>query len=378
MPAIGLDLGTMFLVKSELDELMNNDDVIFSVERNAFLKVSSNEDTEDMLKENNWSYAKHENDYYILGEDAIKLKNLLTVKFKPDDSNIVITQVGELRRPMQKGILNTSEEKLSVAIIQKLIQNLIGKPSKAGECLCFCSPADPVDSNLKVFFHKTMLENFLKSLGYDVECIPEALAIIFSEKPSVEDPNEEGGISHYSGIGVSFGAGMTNFCFAFKKMPLISFSIARGGDWIDRETAKVAGVDVSSITRYKETKFDLNNVNVSDMRDAALNIFYENLIEHVLSNFAAKFNQLDNKIDTPLEIVVAGGTSTVPGFLEKFEKILSAQNLPFKVKGVRSAEQPLYAVANGCLKKALSSEKKKNSEKIDKEVKPKTSKNKDE
>jgi len=368
MCARGLDVGTMFLVKSEVDEVLGG--TSFTVERNAFLQAAGTDDTEDTLKENNWTYAKHGDDFYILGEDALKLKNLLTVKSKPENDGILVTQVGELRRPMKDGILNTSEEKLSVAIIQTLIGNLLGKPAHKGETLCFCVPGNPVDSNLSVIFHQTMLHNYLKSLGYELECIPEALAIIFSERPVAEDETEEDGIAPFSGISFSFGAGMCNVCFAFKKMPLISFSIARSGDYIDREAAKVSGVDVSAITRYKESKFNLNEVDYSDMRNASLDIFYQNMIEHALTNFSAKFNQLDSQIDAPLEIVVAGGTASVPGFIEKFKSVLENQELPFKVKSVRMAANPLYAVANGCLIKAISSESKKGT----KEKKDKTPK----
>lgn len=354
--AKSIDIGTMFLVKGEIDELVKAP--TFTIERNAFLKVASSDDTEETLKENNWSYVKHGDDFYILGEDAIKLKNLLTIKSKPTDSNIVVTQVGELRRPMKDGILNTSEEKLSVAIIQQLIKNLLGPPSRPNEPLCFCSPGDPVDTNLSVVFHRTMLSSFLKSLGYEVECIPEALAIIFSERPVAEDPNEPDSVAPFSGLAISFGAGMMNVCFAWKKMPLINFSVARSGDWIDQEAAKVAGIDVAAMTRFKESKFDLRSVDYSDMRQAALDIFYQNMIEHALKNFCDKFSKLDNQIDAPLEIVVAGGTSMIPGFIEKFQTVLSGMEVPFKVKNVRSAEHPLYAVSNGCLVKALSTEKK--------------------
>lgn len=354
--AKSLDIGTMFLVKGEVDEIAGGS--TFTVERNVFLKAATTDDTEETLKENNWSYAKHDNSFYILGEDAIKLKNLLTVKATDANQALVATKISELRRPMQDGILNTGEEKLSVAIIQRLIANLLGKPKQPNETLCFCAPGDPVDSNLSVVFHKTMLAGFLKSLGYSVECIPEALAIIFSERPVAEDENEEGGEAPFSGISFSFGAGMCNVCFAYKKIPLINFSVARSGDWIDREAAKVAGVDQPVITRYKEKNFDLDNVDMSDMRQAALDIFYQNMIEHALSNFSAKFNELENQIDAPLEIVVAGGTASVPGFISKFESVLDSQELPFKVKGVRLAENPLYAVSNGCLVKALSVENK--------------------
>jgi len=114
-----LDCGTMFLVKGELD--VGTEEPEFTTERNCFLQAATTDDTEDTLKENSWTYAKHGDSYYILGEDAIKLKNLLTVGSK--DQDIVVTKIGELRRPMKHGILNTSEEKLSVAIIQKLIAN---------------------------------------------------------------------------------------------------------------------------------------------------------------------------------------------------------------------------------------------------------------
>jgi hypothetical protein len=269
--AKAVDIGTMFLVKSEIDDIAG--ETTFAVQRNVFLKAASTEDTEGTLQENNWSYAKHENDFYILGEDAIKLKNLLTIKATDDNRALVATKISDLRRPMKDGILNTSEEKLSIAIIQKLLANLVGKAKNKDEVLCFCAPGDPVDNNLTVVFHKTMLTGFLKTLGYKVECIPEALAIIFSERPVAEDPNEDGSEAPFSGISFSFGAGMANICFAWKKMPLISFSVARSGDWIDHESAKVAGVDQSVITRFKEKSLDLNNVDMSDMKQASLNIF---------------------------------------------------------------------------------------------------------
>ncbi|MHA2279286.1 MAG: disk-shape morphogenesis protein volactin [Promethearchaeota archaeon] len=350
-----LDCGTMFLVKGELD--IATEEPEFTVERNCFLQAATTDDTEDTLKENNWTYAKHADSYYILGEDAIKLKNLLTVGTK--DDAIIVTKIGELRRPMKNGILNTGEEKLSVAIIQKLIANLIGNPTQPGEVLCFCTPGDPVDKNLSVVFHRTMVMNFLKGLGYSVECIPEALAIVFSQRPVAEDPTEAGGEAPFSGIAFSFGAGMANICFAWKKMPLINFSVAQSGDFIDEQAAKIAGINVSAMTRYKENHLDLNNIDYSDMRQASLDIFYQNTIEHALNNFAEKFNQLDNQIDAPLEIVIAGGTASVPGFIDKFQSVISGLELPFKVKNVRMAENPFFAVSHGCLVKAMATEKKK-------------------
>jgi hypothetical protein len=352
--SIGIDCGTMFLVKSEIDDI--SESASFTSQRNVFLKASSSEDTEQTLKENNWSYVKHDNDFYILGEDAIKIKNLLTIKSNDANDKLILTKISGLRRPMKDGILNVSEEKLSIAIIQKLIGLLLNQPPKKNEVLCFCAPADPIDTNASVVFHKTMLTSFFQSLGYVVECIPEAMAIIYSERPVVDDPDE--GEVPFSGISLSFGAGQVNCCLAFKKMPLISFSVTRSGDWIDQEASKISGVDVSVITKFKEKNLNLEKINMSDMKQAALDIFYQNMIENVLNKFSEKFNQLQNQIDYPLEIVVAGGTASVPGFLTKFKNVLNNLELPFKVKNVRLAENPLYTVANGCLIKAMSTEKK--------------------
>lgn len=352
----GLDIGTMHLVKSELDEVVS--EPVFTLERNVFLESGNTTDAEEALKENNWYYAKHDGKHYILGEDAIKLRSLVPVGKGADNQAIIATKFGELRRPMKDGILNTGEEKLSIAIIQKLIEKLVGRAKKPNEVLCFCAPADAADTKVSALFHKTILSGFIKSLGYQPECIPEALAIIFAERPVIEDPNEPNGESPFSGIAISFGAGMANIVFALKKLPLISFSVARSGDFIDKEAAKTAGIDQTAMMRFKEKSLNFDKLDYSDIRQAALDIFYQHTIEHVLTTFAEKFNSLDNKIDYPLDIILAGGTACVPGFLNKFKSTLATLDLPFKVKEVRMAQNPLYTVAHGCLIKAISVESK--------------------
>lgn len=358
MCAISADIGTMHLVKSEIDSITNTP--AFTLERNVFLQTSNDSDSQEALQEDKWSYIKYNDNYYITGEDAIRLKNLLTIKTNENNNSIVMAKVGELRRPMQKGVLNTGEEKLSIAIIQEILKKLVGKPKKENEVLCFCAPADPVDTNMSVIFHKTILTNFFKSLGYQTECIPEALAIIFSENPKGEEKDEINGKMNdvpFSGVSCSFGAGMSNIMFAWKKMPLISFSVAKGGDWIDKEAAKIAGCEISVMTKFKEKNLNLDKVDYSDIKQSALDVYYHALIEDMLNNFCSKFSQLENQIDSPLEIVLAGGTASVPGFLNKFKQAINGMQVPFKIKNIRLAKNPLYTVANGCLIKALSVEK---------------------
>ena len=41
-----------------------------------------------------------------------------------------------------------------------------------------------------------------------------------------------------TGIAISMGAGMCNVCVMYQGMSSLSFSVARGGDWIDDECSK--------------------------------------------------------------------------------------------------------------------------------------------
>ena len=352
-----LDVGTMFLVKGELDTI-DDSDVVFEKERNVFAEVKETlDDPEEILKDNNYAYAKYKNKYYVVGEDVFKVHEIESLFKKSGTSSYF----SEVRRPMKDGMLNIREDKMSLAIIQEIIKNLVGKPNFPGETLCFCVPGNPVNSSNNVLFHQNVLTNFIKSLGYEPECINEALALIFSENPCADDPNEPDGIAKFSGISISCGSGMCNVALAWKQLPLLTFSIESAGDWIDIESAKIVGCDVATITKYKERHFDFNKFDSTDMKQMALNVYYEAMIKNAIEHFSAKFENLDDdeKREIPLEIIVGGGTASVPGFIEKFKEVLKTVSLPFEVKNVRLAKNPLYAVSNGCLAKAISVENKK-------------------
>ena len=61
-------------------------------------------------------------------------------------------------------------------------------------------------------------------------------------------------------------------------------------------------------------------------------------------------------VPEPIEIVCAGGTSMIGGFIEVFQDEFNSVNFPIEVKNIRRAEDPLYSVSKGCLVAALSDE----------------------
>ena len=58
-------------------------------------------------------------------------------------------------------------------------------------------------------------------------------------------------IQAYTGIGISFGAGMVNLCFSMFGNPVFTFSIVNSGDWIDRQAAKATGETIAFINTEK-------------------------------------------------------------------------------------------------------------------------------
>ena len=55
------------------------------------------------------------------------------------------------------------------------------------------------------------------------------------------------------------------------------------------------------------------------------------------------------KIEAPIDFIVAGGTSSPPGFDKLFEKLLREAKLPVEIGKVIRPDDPLYAVSRGCL-----------------------------
>lgn len=337
--AIGIDIGTMFIVGAREE----GDEVTFTKARDAYFKFTD-EDNVDMLEETGASMLKFEGSSMAVGDDAIRYANL-TGQFE------------NFHRPMAKGVLNPNAED-GIAILKYLINGVAGEPAEEGEVCAVTSPADPLDGSFDTTFHRTLLKNHIKKMGYNPIILNEALAIIYSENPVVK--TEDGDIP-FSGIGISFGAGMVNLVAAWRGKKLVEFSVSEGGDWIDKKVSEVTNAPLSKVIKFKESKWGkMDKYNSRDQRIvAALEIYYDALIETALKNFVIEFENQDRSYDDPVEIIVAGGTSMAPGFIDKFNSVLDRLEAPFDIAAVRHAKEPLTAVANGALVAAKTYSKRK-------------------
>jgi hypothetical protein len=164
----------------------------------------------------------------------------------------------------------------------------------------------------------------------------------------------------FSGIGISFGAGMCNVCISYKGVEATKFSTARSGDWIDNEVAKSLGLIPNRVTSLKEKYLNLEESfeTHQDKRTQriieALQYYYSSLVNNTIKKIISEFkDKVEIEVDETLQIVISGGTSLPKGFLNLFKTAISSYTLPFGISEVRQAKNPLTAVATGLLIKTL-------------------------
>jgi actin-like ATPase involved in cell morphogenesis len=326
----GLDIGTVNLVSAVQDD---EGKVVLRKMRNAFIDIPMDNFSKNMLSRLKVPYVVHGKKMYVLGDSAFELANVLN---------------RNTRRPMADGLISPKEQD-ALPIMRLLIDSILDKPRVANELVYYCVPAEPIDSTSSVMYHRDVFDGALKSLGYSSKYIIEGHAIVFSELA-----NED-----FTGIGISCGGGMFNICVCYKSMPCLSFSICRGGDWIDNNVAHVLAIKPAKASMLKE-KGKETGMDISKPRnreEEAIGIFYRNLMNYTLSNIKSRFESAENmpSFPEPIEIVLGGGTSMIGGFIPVVEEELKKlEGFPIPYKKVRLASDPFNAVAKGTLMAALS------------------------
>jgi len=146
------------------------------------------------------------------------------------------------------------------------------------------------------------------------------------------------------------GAGMMNVAVLSAGDPVVTFSTSRSGDWVDQQAATATNMTPSIIQQEKEDPdLDLMNPDPGNQVQAAIAVYYGNLLVYTLENIAhdlANSPQLP-KFKDPIPLVVAGGTSLPKGFIAKFEQALNAVEMPVEISEIRHAADALHAVSNG-------------------------------
>lgn len=323
--AIGLDIGTSRIVAAQrLDK-----DIQFQTQLNAFVSLPFSKLTQGVLKKEHIPHLLHDSEITVYGDESERFANLFHK---------------ETRRPMLRGVLN-QDEKDSLLLVRQIVTLLTGEATGQGQKLCFSVPAAPFGADQEVNAHEAELSKMLSELGYHPRSVPEGLAVVYGEMES----------SNYTGIGISCGGGLCNVCLAYLSVPVFSFSIAKAGDYIDHCVANLRGEPATRIRTIKEESFHFNG-HFANKTHQALSNYYEEVIQALVASLKDAFASAQSmpKLNRPIPLVLSGGTVLAPGFLDRFEKVLRAAEMPVAISEIRLASSPQHSTARGALVAALS------------------------
>ncbi|MBF0181594.1 MAG: hypothetical protein HQM03_16350 [Magnetococcales bacterium] len=326
---LGLDVGTMNLVCARVNKASK---IEIASLRNVFLTVDDvNIEGMDLSR---ISHARIDEGVFILSNDAYNFANIFGHR---------------LNRTMQKGMISP-EDINSTDILAVMIRELLHLPpgAKAGKCV-YSVPGDPVHSKSNVLYHRNILSRIVSEIGFDAEPLNEATAIIYAECAD----------SDFSGISISFGAGLTNVAVVYKSIPVLEFALNRGGDWIDDNVAMAVGTIPNRVVAIKEKDFHLDRYDSGRKKERkvreALGYYYKNLIQFVVKSAVQELERRDLDLGFPdsIPMIISGGTSLAGGFLDTIRAQVEEIEWPLDLSEVRYAGDPLSCVAQGCLIRAL-------------------------
>ena len=195
--AVGVDIGTGFISCAEHEDgkkkFRKVRDAFFKLNPSKFLEGSANQFGETMLKNSGAHYVKIDGQLYVLGDDAFKFASLFHQ---------------ECLRPMSQGVLNPREP-VSNVMVAELVKAVAGRPKHESDVLYYCVPAEPIDADFDIEYHKQILHGVFEEVGYkNINVMTEGLAVVYSELADTQ----------YTGIGMSFGAGMCNIVYSFREL----------------------------------------------------------------------------------------------------------------------------------------------------------------
>jgi len=322
---VGLDIGTMNLVAAR----RTGRGVETRRMRDAFLDLDL--EAKKMLKLSgvNFIERKDAEQIIVVGDAALEMANVFG---------------REARRPLSQGLIAAGELE-ALEVLGILIRDVLGDPKEEDEVCFFSVPAAPVDEDRDVVYHRGVFERIVEECGYEAYPTNEAMGIIYSECVKEQ----------FSGLAISFGSGMCNIALAINGIEGMSFSVARGGDWIDAGAAKAVGSTQARMCALKEKGVDL--MNPEGREQEALALYYRELINYCIKHIQEQFAIIKDRFSLPnaIPLVISGGTSMAGSFPEFFEKVFAKKRkrFPIEISEIRPANEPLNAVARGLLIQAM-------------------------
>src|SRR5581483_664256 len=133
--------------------------------------------------------------------------------------------------------------------------------------------------------------------------------------------------------------------------PLLTFSVARSGDWIDEKAALAVGESPSYVCSVKESGLDLTDPDSLPKIQNALAIAYDELIQYIAETLTREVGKMIKipRTTEPFPVVLSGGTATPRGFTDRLTDALKVHRFPLEIARVKLARDPFGSVARGAM-----------------------------
>jgi hypothetical protein len=323
---VGVDVGTSRIVCCRSDSESPSS---VSADLNAFIEIPRSIAVETSLRKRQVPFFNDKDKLFVSGGWSLTFAELFHA---------------EMRRPMQSGVVNPNEP-TSIDVMSSIFGRLLGPSQANSEPLVFSVPSPSIDtadlpSSAQLTNHESVLTALFTRMGYRASAVKEGDALIYAE---CQD-------SEFSGVGISFGAGLCNVALTYLAVPVLDFSIPRGGDFIDSSAATVLGEKASRVRVMKEQSFSFASPS-TDPVTRTVRVFYEELIRTVIEKLVQVFTLSPDipHLGESIPLVLGGGGALPQGFRGVFAAALQQHQLPIRISEVRLARDPLNAVARGSL-----------------------------
>lgn len=357
MSQIGLDIGTKTIVAA----YKNGKNTEYITEINGYWPIEkSTPFIENMLSDP----KKKRSDGTERPARFIKLEDGRLIILGRDAEEFAYSMNDTLKRPMAEGGVSPDEDALTVlaSIVHGILETAEKDLGKFSDELkvCYCTTANAINKEMNVDYHKRVIDMILRSYesksNLKFDSIKESHAIVNNMSPDG------------TGIGISWGAGTVTVSYVKYGMEIYSFCWVGSGDWIDNEVARRHGYDPErSSLRLKSSKETPTTVarrkmtvdltpgkEPTDRIGLDVVMHYDVLISNVVDGIVTGFreNEAQARINSGINIYMAGGTASPVGFVERVSAKLSHSELPFEIGGVQRHDHTLLCVAEGLLKAA--------------------------
>ena len=293
-----------------------------------YLRVSDDDFEDTDLSRSALSTVRVDGETYVVGPDATRAAAAVG---------------GEPERLLDHGVL--SDRDCAAEVFAAIASEFLGPPGDGGAGggsghddarLAYSVPGSVVDASLPTRAHRETVATVLDDLGYEPTPVASGFAVVYDALAG----------ENLTGVGVAVGAASTAVALVYYGVPVLAFSVAKGGEWVAEQAAAATGEPVDQIVSVQSrTTIESGG---GDGVEGALARGYDALVGDVVAATVSEATEGDVREGVSVPVVV-GGEGAVPGLAVLAAGRFDECDLDLRVTDARLVDEPAVSVARGAL-----------------------------